>query len=338
MVIGISFDSPEEYPEVTGPDDRFAEFEPESTIQAMEEAIRYIGATPIRVGGPKILVKSRPEVDVIWNISEGYGTRNREAWVPVLCEMYGIPCLGSDALSLSISLDKHATKLIAERIRIPTSPWVLARYPATIDKSMKSGKRSKTDAVENVINEVRNTLNNRWPLFVKPRYEGTGKGIISGSKVYNETSLAEEVSRQFTLYTQDLIIESFLDGAEFTVAVTGTPMICHPVLERALDAVTGIGYHVIDSGQSYRLNNNLTPEIEHTLQSWSIRICNEMDVLDFARLDFKMDDLGNPHFLEINTLPTFAIDNNFAILAELSQVPYQEFLGQILRQAVERVM
>ena len=62
-----------------------------------------------------------------------------------------------------------------------------------------------------------------------------------------------------------------------------------------------------------------------------------MSVLDFARLDFKMDLNGQVHFLEINTLPTFAVDNNFAILAELQGVSYESFLGEILRSAIQRV-
>lgn len=350
LVIGISFDTPEEYPEVSGPDDRFAEFEPESTILAMEEAIRWIGATPKRIGGPRTLLTTRPEVDLIWNISEGYGTRNRESWVPVLCELYDIPCLGSDALTMATSLDKSSTKQAAIRLDIPTPQWVVARfgewvtqdicYDPLLKSQTVSTVRSDMPANDTFFSELlyqMDTLEVSFPVFIKPRYEGTGKGIKASSLVRDKRELIYEVRRQFVLYRQDLIIESFLSGAEFTLAVTGTPLTAHAVLERGIDSVTGIGYHLVDSGQDFRLFQNLSAELESRLQGYALDLSHEMGILDFARFDFKMDQNGNPFFLEVNPLPTFAIDNHFAILAELSGISYDAFLGSILSEAVNRI-
>ena len=47
-----------------------------------------------------------PGLDAALNIAEGYGGRNREAWAPVLLEMAQVPVIGSDALTLSVTLDK----------------------------------------------------------------------------------------------------------------------------------------------------------------------------------------------------------------------------------------
>jgi D-alanine-D-alanine ligase len=335
--IGISFDHPDEYHDVDGPVDRFAEFEPESTIQAMEEAIKFIGCQPMRLGGPNTLILGRPEVDVVWNISEGYGTRNREAWVPVLCEMYGVPCLGSDALTQSLSLDKVQTKKFAKDAGVPTPTWLVISTADPINDSLLGQRIRKTfgDAP--------------WPLFVKPRYEGTGKGITESSVCASITELMSEVARQHLLYKQDVLIEQFMSGAEYTVAVSGSPLKAHPVLERGLDAETGIGMHIIDAirarsstsaanhNYTYTLSHQLSIELEARLRTWSLKLCQEMQILDYARLDFKLDGTGNPHFLEVNPLPTFAIDNTFAILAELESVPYNEFLGQILKAAITRL-
>ena len=326
--IGISFDTPDEYPEVHGPDDRFAEFEPESTILAMEDAIRWVGATPKRIGGPRNLLKSRPDVDVMWNISEGYGTRNRESWVPVLCELYGIPCLGSDALTMSISLDKSESKHMARRIGIQTPDWVVAKF----------GGHTNHEGYLADLTERMRIAGVRFPVFIKPRYEGPGKGIRASSLIKNDSELLLELTRQFDLYQQDVIIESFLPGAEFTLAVTGTPLIAQSVLERGIDSITGIGYHLVDSGQSFRLFHNLTPGLESKLQQWSLDLSREMNILDFARFDFKLDEFGNPCFLEVNPLPTFAIDNHFAILAELSGKSYAEYLGNILLEGLNRIL
>ncbi len=335
--IGISFDHPGEYPEVVGPEDRFAEFEPESTISAMEEAIHFLGYESIRIGGPRKILLKRPNVDIIWNISEGYGTRNREAWVPALCEMYGIPCLGSDALTQSLSLDKVQTKIFARDSGVPTSKWAVVSSGNDLNQN-------------HLFQQVTDQLGaNPWPLFVKPRYEGTGKGISESSVCQSPKELVKEVTRQLSSYQQDILVEQFLPGAEYTVAVSGHPLRAHPVLERGLDPDTGIGTHIIDAlrarsstpaaepHSNYTLSHQLSFELEARLRTWSLKLCEDMQVKDYARLDFKLDNLGNPYFLEINPLPTFAVDNTFAILAELESIPYNEFLGTILKSALNRL-
>ena len=112
LEIGLVFETFETYSRRPGdPVDAHVEFEPESTIEALESAIRSLGHRPRRLGSPQDLLMSIAagnvgEIDVAFNLAEGMGGRNREAWAPVLLEMAGIPTLGSDALSLSLSLDK----------------------------------------------------------------------------------------------------------------------------------------------------------------------------------------------------------------------------------------
>lgn len=312
--IGIAFDRPEEYARISGPADRFAEFEPESTIQAMEDGIRASGNIPVRLGGPFEILKAKPDVDLVWNIAEGYGSRNREAWVPVLCEMYGIPYLGSDAYTLSLSLNKTATKEISKKCRVPTPDWILAY--------------KETDLSE---------LHLNYPLFLKPNFEGTAKGISERNIVLDEKQLRAMISELLTVYNQEVIIEEFKPGAEFTCAVIGNPLRTTPVLERGICKDTGIGIHALEKDGEERdffLSQTLSEKTEQHIADWSLRICKEMQVKHFARLDFKCDQEGNPFFLEINPLPTFGIDSTFAILAELEGVSYDEYLGNLLKEII----
>jgi D-alanine-D-alanine ligase len=361
--IGICYDRPDDYPDADGPSDQFAEFEPESTIVAMEQAIIATGHTPVRLGAPRELLRGRPQVDLIWNIAEGYGTRNREAWVPILCEMYRIPFLGSDALTLSVSLDKAATKQIARNLGIPTSDWIIAPYRTIPSNASSSTPRASAPGTESysapgtesspaaattthvpLTTDTLCTLDGPlppFPLFLKPRYEGTAKGITERNIVSSPSELIAQINHLHLLYRQDVLIEAFLPGSEFTVALSGCPLQTHPVLERGLDAQTGIGFHVMEALQpgerDYTLQQALTSPMEAMLQWWSRQLCDEMSILDFARFDFKCDSAGNPYFLEVNPLPTFAIDNTFAILAELKGESYPEFLAEVLQAAIERV-
>lgn len=320
LTIGIVYDSETEYGHLARKSaDQYAEFEPESTIEIMESAVKRLNFIPIRIGGPLELLKKKPHVDVIWNIGEGFGTRNREAWTPVLCEMYQIPCLGSDAFSLTRSLDKSTSKEMAKKIGIPTPEWIIADF-----KSQN-------------IPEI-----NFFPVFVKPRYEGTAKGISPSSIAKNSAELIAEIHRQWALYEQDLVVEKYLTGAEYTFAMSGNPIKCHAGLERGIDKNTKIGIHALENKgilvDEYELSHSLNTELEQKLADCCVALCKEMEILDFARLDFKCDEAGKPHFLEINPLPTFATDNTFAILAELENVSYDEFLSKILNAALNRLL
>jgi D-alanine-D-alanine ligase len=76
-----------------------------------------------------------------------------------------------------------------------------------------------------------------YPLFVKPRWEGTAKGIGPHSRVEDAASLARAVARIERDYDQPALVERFLPGAEYTVAVVGhAPPRALPALQRAIEA------------------------------------------------------------------------------------------------------
>ena len=308
------------------PPDADAEFEPEETVLVMEEALRWLNHSPVRIGSPFNLLKTidKIDVDAAINIAEGIEGRNREAYAPILLEMKGIPYLGSDALSLSLSLDKAWTKDILLSSGLNTPSYQVYRNAEEI--TVKS-------------------LPHDFPLFVKPRYEGSSKSITQKSKVQNIESLRLQVERICTTYKQDALVESFIEGGgEFTVAVIGhSPPEAMPVLQRAVEQKTRIGLHALDrrglepSSLSYEIKGDLTPTLENELKNLSLHIFDKLECKDFARIDYRVDANGTPWFLEINPLPTFAPDGTFAILAELIGVPYVEFLADTLRKGFERI-
>src|SRR4029453_17666656 len=125
--IGIVYELHDAYPRrADDPSDAHVEYEPLATLLALERAIAAIGHRPVRLGRPHDLLdaaaKGDVRVDAALSIAEGHGSRNREAWAPVLLEMLGIPQLGSDALTLSLSLDKHWTRAGAAGGGVPGGP------------------------------------------------------------------------------------------------------------------------------------------------------------------------------------------------------------------------
>ncbi|MBP3192123.1 D-alanine--D-alanine ligase family protein [Natronogracilivirga saccharolytica] len=388
LMIGLVYDRTQDYQLAGGPDDKFAEFEPESTIAAMEQAVTHAGHRPLRIGSPHQLLNvahcpdpsggsagaghsSTP--DLVWNIGEGYGSRNREAWAPVICEMKGIPCLGSDAYALTVTLDKVLTKMIARSLGVPTSDWQIIGWNSRCSAGASgsdSGSGSDSDAPSpgddsSPIPEPELP----FPQFLKPRYEGTSKGISEKSMVRSPEEFRHQCRFLLETYHQDVMAEPFIDGPEITCALSGHPLRAHPVMERGLDT-SGIGSHALEtndpdaektegrrgrkksddqpeSGSTDRdhspddrnseVSGIITPELEEHISSWSLTLCNWLRIRDFVRLDFKIAQNGTPLLLEINPLPTFATDSTFAILAEIEGRSYPEFLSEILRGAIGRL-
>ncbi len=331
LSIGLAYELFETYPVHPGdPPDAQVEYEPESTIEALESAILALGHRPLRLGSPHALLErlARAEklpVDAVLNLAEGFGGRNREAWTPVLLEMVGIPALGSDALTLSLSLDKAWTNRHLASVGIPVAAQASFRDEATVQTA---------------------SLPAAFPLFVKPRWEGTAKGIRRSSRVTTRDELACEVARITRHYRQPALVEAFVPGPEYTVSLIGNaPPVCLPAVQRALDRESGIGIHALEGPGRHTTGSVLEPvtpgrldsALEARLAELAVKAFEALECLDFARVDFRLDAQGEPVFLEINPLPTFATDGTFAILAELEGCSLDVMLGRCIAAGLERL-
>lgn len=328
LVFGLVYDLLGSFPRRSGdPDDVDAEFETETTLILLESAVRALGHEPVRLGNPFDLLAQLgkgelPPVDVALNVAEGTRGRDREGWAPMLLQMAGIPTLGSDALTLSATLDKcWAAKLVAAA-GVPV-PWQL---------SLASGKEAEKAA-----------LPGAFPVFVKPRWEGTSKGIRPSSRVTDRPGLAREVARIASDYGQPALVEAFLPGAEYTVTVVGNrPARALPVLQRALDATSGIGLHAVERHLPTGGVNSVTPgtlggAMERELVALALRAYTALECRDFARADFKLDAQGRAYFLEMNPLPTFDPSGSFGILAELEGRAPENLVAEVLAGGLARL-
>ncbi|MDT7856090.1 D-alanine--D-alanine ligase [Rubrivirga sp. S365] len=328
------------------PPDWDAEYEPEATVAALEDAVRHLGHEPVRVGNvPALLAavcrggagRGGLGLDAAVNIAESYGSRNREAHAPVLLELAGVPALGSDALALSVSLDKHLTKTVAAAAGVATPPGIVVPGRTPPGGGVEQGGAESMGVLGVADADL------GFPVIVKPRYEGTAKGIAPTSRCADRPALRAEVARQRALYGQDLVVEAFVDGPEFTVGVVGTGDDAEalPVLQRATERATGIGLHALDEDPArpfaYDLDGALTPDLEAALQRDALAVHRALECHDFSRADFRLDRAGRPVFIETNPLPTFAPDGTFAILAELAGEPYPAFLAALLARGLRRL-
>jgi len=157
--------------------------------------------TPIGSGAEALRrVLDGPRPDLVFNVAEGRGTsRCREAWLPAALEMLGIPCTGSDALTLAATLDKDCAKRLVSSVGVATPRWVLVRPDSPRPSLELLG----------------------FPRIVKPAFEGSSKGILPTSFVGSAEECDAAIERALAAYRQPILVEEFIDGEELTIAITG---------------------------------------------------------------------------------------------------------------------
>ncbi len=323
-IIGFTYDLKSDHPQgkaLTG--DAYAEFDVEEVIQEAVNAIESGGHEVVKIGHVRNLLKTIDglKVDIIFNICEGFGSRNRESEVPVILDVYKMPYVGSDGLTLGLSLDKVMAKKAFVCDGIPTPKYFIA------DKKTKLSRFGFM----------------KFPLIVKPRHEGSSKGISDDSVVKDKKSLKAQIDNVVDQYGQSALVEEFIKGAEFTVLVIGneTPQALAPVQIK----IAGN----LDAGDLVYTSRRLTgPDIEYIcpakisksldkkLRAISIEAYQALDCRDFARVDLRVDTKGRPYVLEINPLPSLSTEDVFPLTAAASGMTYNQLILKIIDIALKR--
>lgn len=310
-------------------DDRDAEYDAQSTIDAIADAIASHGHEVVRLEATPAIVRELPEagIDLVFNVAEAAHGRTREAQVPALLDLLRIPHTGSDAATMAICLDKELCKRVVGAAGVPVPRGVLMRG----------------DEPASVLEEL------RFPLIAKPNAEGSSKGVLPGCVVDDEPALRALLARLHAKYRQPILVEEFLPGREFTVAVLaeaedGTrpvllppmelvytdPSTKHPVyaFEDKLDWSKGIRYD-----RPAVLDEPMRARIEYVVKgAWYALGCR-----DVARFDLRCDAAGEPRFIEANPLPGLTPGwSDLCLIAEACGLDYRALIGRILAPALHR--
>jgi D-alanine-D-alanine ligase len=334
MRVGLSFnmkkgDVEESQEPPSRRSDSQAEWDAPETIAAVQSALKefheviLIDAANDAYGK---LQKNRP--DIVFNIAEGASGPCREGYIPSILEHLGIPYTASDPLTLNICLDKSRTKEILSYYDLPTSRF-------------------------RVVSEKKFSFNSlHYPLMVKPLYEGSSIGIKNDSLVRTRQEMKERVSWLLDTYEEPALVEEFLPGREFTVAIIGNGNEARvlPIVEILFDSLPG-GVNPIYSFEAIwdqssqpleifecpaRVDAALKDEIESIcLRAYSILRCR-----DWCRIDVRLDAAGRPHIIEMNPLPGILPkpeDNScFPKSARAARMSYNQLINEVLRIACKR--
>jgi len=321
MKIGFTYDLRTDYLNDGYSMEETAEFDKESTIEGIEQAIQKAGHGTERIGNSKSLMKkllNNQRWDMVFNITEGLYGEGRESLVPALLDSFKIPYVFSGPVTLGISLNKAFAKQIIRDSQINTPDFFVV---------------TKIEDVE--------LIHLEYPLFAKPISEGTGKGIDSKSKINSKKELLDVCSHLLQKFNQPVLVEEYLPGREFTVGVLGTGN------EAYVPGAMEIVYRNSDNNiYSYENKENyeeivdyipVKDELLNQCKNLALDAWKALNCLDGGRVDVKIDKQDEMSFIEVNPLAGLnPITSDLPILCKLNGIGYQEIIDEILKSAINR--
>jgi len=313
-------------------DDLYAEWDDIHTIDAVKSALATRHAVSLvnaDLGAFDTFRQKRP--DIVFNMAEGLLGASREAQIPAILEMLGIPYTGSDPVTLGICLDKRRTKEILAHHRIPTPRF----------------------SVVHSLCELPSRL--RYPLMVKPILEGSSKGVTDKALVRDRKSLRKQVEWVLNTYRQPALVEEFLPGREFTVALigNGSNIRVLPIVEINLDILPEGANPIYSYEAKWVWDREESPlkifscpaPLDATLKKEIEEICRRtflaLGCRDWCRVDVRLDASGHPNIIELNPLPGILPrpDQNscFPKAARAAGMSYEQMILSVVETACDRL-
>ena len=324
MNIGLVYDLRDEYLAEGYSEEAVAEFDSESTIAALAGAIQANGHDVDRIGRGRTLARrlaDRHHWDLVFTIAEGLDGRSREAQVPALLELYGMPYTFSDPLVCALTLDKAVSKRLVMTHGLHTPRFCLVSEPTDLDN-----------------------VRLEYPLFVKLVAEGTGKGIDGRSRVASPEALRVAVKPILERMRQPALVEEYLPGREFTTGVLGTGSEARVLGTMEISVLA----NAPDADYSFEVKEKCESCVAYTpmeqgalrdaVEALTLDAYRALECRDAGRVDIRLDPDGNPAFMELNPLPGLhPSHSDLPMIATQVGMSYTDLIGSIIESATRRM-
>ncbi len=262
--------------------------------------------------------------DVVFNLVETFhGSRLLHA-IPLLCEELGISVTGGNSTSLFLTGDKLLAKRMMHLAGIPTPPWVDSRDPHNL---------------EQFVGET---------LICKPRNQEASVGIDDDS-VFTSHTVDELRVRLEQASEHQMILERYIEGDECNISVTTEegrarilPIAQMQFMDYPKEKPRIVGYDAKWIESSFAYSHTVRsfgfererPEVASHLRSIVSAVWDLFDCTGYGRVDFRIDEEGNPNVLELNMNPCIAQDSGYIAACAQAGLSYDEAIDRILKEAL----
>jgi D-alanine-D-alanine ligase len=301
-------------------------------VEVIERSLLELGHVPVRIPFTRDVKAFMREIEeqhvqMVFNLCETVDENPQLGWHPAaLLELIGIPFSGSPSSALMITTDKLLTKQLLRTNGIKTPNW---RVFDGMNKYYRNGIR--------------------YPAIVKPRFEDASIGIDQESIFEDGKSLTKNLG-DFSARFGSLLIEEYIEGREFNISVFGypDPVVLPPAEIEFVgfpkEVYRIVGYRAKWDKDSYEYHN--TPRRFPTdlpefmlagIEKTAADCARAFMLRDYARVDMRIDGMGNIYVLEINANPCLSPDAGFPAAVEFSGMSYVDMVGAFVGFMSQRI-
>ena len=265
----------------------------------------------------------KEKVDLVFNLCNGIEGNDRLSQFPAVLEYAGIPYTGSSPLGHGLAYNKIYSSILFEKANVATPDFVSVYNTKELED-----------------------LDLNYPVIVKPKDEGSSRGIHENSLVFNKEELTKIVEENLKIYNPPIMINEYIEGREFTVGILGNGknLKVLPILE--ID-FSNLPQH-LNNIYSFEVKNYygdetkyyipapLDSKIKSRIEKTSVKAYNILGMKDYARVDIRLKN-NVPYVLEINSLPGLMRGHSdITKMAKASGIKYEELIIAIVKNAMER--
>ncbi|MDY7025481.1 MAG: D-alanine--D-alanine ligase [Pseudomonadota bacterium] len=244
------------------------------------------------------------ELDVVFNIVHGRG--GEDGHLQALLDQANVPYTGSGVAASALAMDKILTKRVWRGMGLPTANYVTV-----------SAKQKELPAWPY-----------GYPLIVKAAHEGSSIGMY---RVEEEAQLAQAI-RQACEYDTDVLLEQWLSGREFTVAVLdGQPL--PPIELKYSQSFYDYSAKYERNDTQYLCPAPISTQQTEDLQSLAVKAFEGLKCSGWGRIDVMTDDNGNFYLLEANTVPGMTDHSLVPMAAKAAGYSFEDLVEQVLLTA-----
>lgn len=325
MKIGILIDK--SFDEHAFKDERKEEVEREKFVQkSIDKVLKDNKYEVFKYFFDEDVVKKLREdkIDLVFNLCNGSGGEYSLLQAPAMLEFAKIPYTASSPLGHGIAYNKIRTSRVLTANKIYTPKFY------------------EIDDIEDI-----EDVDWEYPLLVKPKDEGSSRGIRNDSLVYNYEELKNVVERNLQHYNPPIMINEYIEGTEVTVGVLGNGKDIEvlPVLEIDFSGLPeGVNKiysfevkYKYEDETNYYIPARLDSETKSAVEKASIKAFKALGLSDYARVDIRIKN-GKPYIIEINSLPGLDKTNSDIIkMAEAGGLTYEDLVLKIIDIAKKRL-
>ena len=252
-------------------------------------------------------------LDIVFPVLHGrYG---EDGTIQGLCELAGIPVVGSGSAASALCIDKDiAHRLVSlAGIRVPKT--------VRLDHALSS-------------EELHSSLHGfSFPLIVKPVKSGSSFGISMIDKLED---LVGAVNDAF-MFDDAVLLEESIDGFECGCAVVGNNRLITGRIDE-IELADGIfTYEEKYSPKTSKIHMpaRIDEDTERRLQKTALYVYRLLGCRGYARVDFFLTKNNEIVFSEINTIPGFTAHSRFAKMVGGIDIEYPELVDMLIALSIE---